>query len=279
MTLKMALGGLLMSACSQNSSGQIRGPEDTGPVAVGRDADSGETPRDAATPGGGQRLFTLSFEAQGCAAENAGFTGRTNGNCDDSARATDGQQSASLNFTEGRNMIASQGAFNISSGTVWLSYDLYADRQPNFTIMMDAWRRGSVGGDPDNPWDNRNPFSIEWRDGWFAMNCSYPNDHDTIRRSAEVVSDAGIGAWVNIVVRYDLDTELGAFWIRRLDAQGRPDQTIDPGDPAGRVNCSHYGDRGAFVGLALTDFQDPSPPAVTVYTDRWIVATDPSELP
>ncbi|MEM7677957.1 MAG: hypothetical protein AAF449_18325 [Myxococcota bacterium] len=235
--------------------------------------------QDAGRPSTGQPVFTLSFERSGCSAENASFTDLTNADCDNTSRATDGSQSATLNFREGRNMIATQGAFSLSSGTFWLSYDMYAASQPNFTTMMDAWRRGLDRGDADNPWSNRNPFSIEWRDGWFAMNCSYPNDHGTERRSDEIESNLGIGSWVNVVVRYNLDTEQGAFWIRRVGNNGRPVGALNPSQPAGTVDCSHYGDRGAINGLALTDFQNPDASAVTVFTDRWILATSFDDIP
>ncbi|MEO1335720.1 MAG: hypothetical protein AAFV29_08745 [Myxococcota bacterium] len=268
----------------QEDAGQ--GPRDDGGQTGA--VDSGQNPppdsgtgggEDAGRPTTGQPVFALSFERAGCAAENAGFTDLTNANCDETSRATDGNQSATLNFGEGRNMIATQGAFSMSSGTLWLSYDMYAPRQPTFTTMMDAWQRGLDRGDANNPWSNRNPFSIEWRDGWFAMNCSYPNDHGTERRSEEFDSDLGVGSWVNVVVRYNLDTEQGAFWIRRVSDNGRPQGSIDPSRPAGTVDCGHYGDRGAINGLALTDFQNPDPSAVTVFTDRWILATSLADLP
>jgi len=227
-------------------------------------------------------LFSMSFEAaqagQHCQNEHPNFTTWTDGNCDATGVASHGQQSASLDVAAGQRMLALHGAFSASTGQVWLSYDLRAPAQPTFTIMMDAWAQGMNSQSPDNPWDNRNPFSLEWRDGWFAMNCNYPNDHGTERRSPQVNSPLGVGQWVNVVIRYDLDTEQGAFWLRGLNASGQPTSAINQGSPTGTVNCAALGNRGAFGGLAVTNFQSPNG-AVVVHTDRWILGDDISDMP
>jgi hypothetical protein len=224
-------------------------------------------------------LFDTSFEnvaGKYCQGEHPSFTSLTEANCDATAQKSHGQQAATL---AARKILVSHGAFEAKTGEVWLSYDLWAPSQPTFTIMMDAWDQGDNPSDPNNPWYNRNPFSLEWRDGWFAMNCRYPMDHNTERRSKQITSPLGKGQWANVVIRYNLDTEQGAFWLRALDASGKPTTTIAVNAPAGTVNCSHYGDRGSFRGLALTNFQLNDGNAVLVYTDRWILGTDVAHMP
>lgn len=234
-----------------------------------------------AAQGGAGPLVTLavSFEAVGCPAEGAGFGPLTSADCDAVGVSTDGVEAARFDAQTGASMLVSHGAFELDAGELWLSYDLRAPSQPTFTVMMEGWTSGASAEQPDNPWYNRNPFSLEWRDGWFALNCDYPNDHGTERRSEQVSSPLGQGSWVNVVVRYDLDTEQGAFWLRALDPSGVPSAPLALDAPAGTIDCSALGDRGPVRGLSMTDFQPPNGGAVPVITDRWILATDASAMP
>lgn len=223
-------------------------------------------------------LFSTSFEANAggasCINESAFFTNKTTAFCDSTTRATHGVHSASLG---GGDMLVLYNAFSVSSGHVWLSYDLFAAAQPSFTLMMEGWRRGMNASAADNPWENRNPFSLEWRDGWFAMNCNYPNDHGSVRRSPQVSLPFGVNQWANVVVHYNLDTEQGEFWVRPM-SNGQPSTTLNLQAPTGTVDCSGLGNRGDFDGLAMTNFQYQNP-IVPVSTDRWILSRSHLDMP
>lgn len=233
--------------------------------------------------------FALSYEASpagaACVNEHADIdTARTAGvDCDDTDQSTDGSESASM---AGAGQVTVEGGFSVSSGDMWLSYDIYAVTQPTFTILMDAFRPSAneaVWGDEPwyehyNPWHNRVPITVEMtNDGRFALNCNYPDGYMDPDWRSQIYDDAGVGSWANIVVHYDFDTRLGRFWIRDLDSSGVPTTTLNLASPSGEVDCSALGARGAVTGLSFSDFQHLAP--ATVYTDRWILANYVGAMP